>query len=90
MEGIVVIACSFSVVVRMVTIPTPNSTACTIMKTIAAICSRVHMADLPRFAQETVAGPALILLGPQFRARAKTASEDERERCRDQPGEATG
>jgi len=48
------------------------------------------LADLPRFAQETVAGPALILLGPQFRARATTAGEDERERCRDQPGEATG
>jgi uroporphyrin-III C-methyltransferase len=44
------------------------------------------LGDLPRFAQETVHGPALILLGPQFRARAAHDSEDVGEERR----EATG
>ena len=33
------------------------------------------LADLPRFADASVAGPALILFGPQFRARAIEVAE---------------
>jgi uroporphyrin-III C-methyltransferase len=44
------------------------------------------LADLPRFAREVVTGPALILIGPQFRARAAQGeSADDVERR-----EATG
>lgn len=45
------------------------------------------LADLPRLANETVGGPALILVGSQFHARAAIG---EAERCRDEPREATG
>ena len=39
------------------------------------------LGDLPRFASEVAAGPALILLGPQFRARAvQGESKEETER----------
>jgi len=39
---------------------------------------RIHyttLADLPRFATSAVEGPALILMGPQFRARAAELAE---------------
>lgn len=39
------------------------------------------LADLPRLALTEVEGPALILLGPQFTARARAATQDEA-RCR--------
>ena len=38
------------------------------------------LADLPRLAEAKVTGPALILVGPQFRARAQELAE----RCRDE------
>jgi uroporphyrin-III C-methyltransferase len=39
------------------------------------------LAELPRLALTEVEGPALILLGPQFTARARAAAQDEA-RCR--------
>ena len=47
------------------------------------------LAGLPQLAHEAVTGPALILLGPQFHARAK-ADTATRERCRDEMREAIG
>jgi uroporphyrin-III C-methyltransferase len=35
------------------------------------------LGDLPRFAEESVQGPALILMGPQFHARAAQGVEEE-------------
>ena len=46
------------------------------------------LADLPRLAQATVQGPALILLGSQFVARARPARGDQR--CRTRMQEAAG
>jgi uroporphyrin-III C-methyltransferase len=46
------------------------------------------LAGLPSLANGGVHGPALILLGPQFAARAGVAAEDER--CRMQPRAAHG
>jgi len=43
------------------------------------------LADLPGVAQATITGPALILLGPQFRARANEIAE----RCRSEKRAAT-
>jgi uroporphyrin-III C-methyltransferase len=43
------------------------------------------LADLPDVAQATITGPALILLGPQFRARANEAAE----RCNNEKRAAT-
>jgi len=50
---------------------------------------RIHftiLADLARFAASTVTGPALILVGPQFRARAAELAE----RCTPRDRAATG
>jgi uroporphyrin-III C-methyltransferase len=44
------------------------------------------LGDLPRFAHEQVTGPALILMGPQLKARAAQLAE----RCRDDKQAAVG
>ncbi|MFO1324230.1 MAG: uroporphyrinogen-III C-methyltransferase [Burkholderiales bacterium] len=46
--------------------------------------------DLPRFADETVHGPALILIGPQFVERAAALEDAGAERCRPPMREAAG
>ena len=46
--------------------------------------------DLPLLAEESVTGPALILLGPQFKARVALARDGDAERCRTEAREATG
>jgi uroporphyrin-III C-methyltransferase len=48
------------------------------------------LAGLPRLADDAVAGPALILLGPQFHARTAIAEDAARERYRREAREATG
>jgi len=48
------------------------------------------LANLPSLANEAVQGPALILLGPQFAARASVAGAVEDDRCRMQPRAAHG
>ena len=46
------------------------------------------LSDLPAFVRATVTGPALILIGPQFRAHATAAAEAER--CCEDSRTATG
>ena len=46
--------------------------------------------ELPLLADAAIRGPALILLGPQFHARAARARPDCADRCRSAPREATG
>lgn len=48
------------------------------------------LTGLPRLADDAIAGPALILLGPQFRARVTAAVGGARECCRDDMREAIG
>jgi uroporphyrin-III C-methyltransferase len=48
------------------------------------------LAGLPQLADDAVDGPALILLGPQFHARAAAANDAARERGRQELREATG
>jgi uroporphyrin-III C-methyltransferase len=50
---------------------------------------RIHyttLGDLPRFAHEQITGPALILMGPQFKARVAELAE----RCREEKRAAVG
>jgi len=44
------------------------------------------LGDLPRYCNERVTGPALILMGPQFKARAAALAE----RCREEQRAAVG
>ena len=45
---------------------------------------------LPRLAEDAIAGPAMILLGPQFAARSAPAMDSTHERCRQVPKAAAG
>jgi uroporphyrin-III C-methyltransferase len=61
----------------------PPRTPVAIVESASLPESRVRyttLADLPGLAGESITGPALILVGPQFRARALEAAE----RCRDE------
>jgi len=44
---------------------------------------------LPNLAQQALTGPAIILIGPQFRAAGAVAAQVEAERCRIMPREAS-